>query len=209
MYELLLDELLAQGFRREYPKGHILIGAGEVPRAIFYVETGAVIITYDDITADNIPITGILGPGQFGGVESYFTRSAARTETVTAERSRIIEIPYGGLKRLLCQPAAEKEALLRFLGKHLATLYDTQSERLAYCGSHRVESRTMYWLSQLASAIGKPHALGTAIPLSRKDLARFIGCVPHVAYRVLLRLERRGALHRFGSMVVVPKSAPD
>lgn len=85
--------------KKIYIGGEFICHAGDVPDAVFVIESGTVDIALKD---KEIPI-GSVGAGQALGHLAFFDRRARVASAVTREPTHVVRLPFARLDELLAQ----------------------------------------------------------------------------------------------------------
>ncbi len=104
--------------KKVYIGGETVCQAGDVPDAVFVVESGTIDIVLKD---QDIPI-GSVGAGQGLGHLAFFDRRARVASAVAREATHLIRLPFAGLDALL----AQRPALALAFYRHACGLFARQ-----------------------------------------------------------------------------------
>nr|WP_297460407.1 helix-turn-helix domain-containing protein [uncultured Halomonas sp.] len=185
--------------RRPLPRGAYLFQAGSRFRSIFAIRTGAV------KTATLLPngsehISGFHLPGEILGLDAIDGQRHP-SASVTLEKSSICEIPFIELEHLGQHTPALQRRLLRIMSRELTAEHGT-----AHLLSRRsAEQRLAAALLDLSKRFAHRglHAERLRLPMSRLDLANYLGLAPETMSRTVRRLEQRGLLRIVGKEVAL------
>lgn len=196
--DVFLD-VFDQAPRRELAPGEVLIYAGETAADVFNVIDGMLVISRFGRDGRR-QVLGFLFPDNFVGLtatDKYFFTVEAITPTVVASRSREFLN-----QRLASDPVAEQTfvaMVFRVLENLLDLAYSlgqrTARERLAVFVLYL---RHRYRLSA-GVADDDGELLNLELPMSRTDIADFLGLKKETVSRSFSQLESAGLIERVGS----------
>ena len=196
--DVFLD-VFDQAPRRELDPGEVLIHAGETAADVFNVIDGMLMVSRIGMDGRR-QVLGFLFPDNFVGLtatECYFFTVEAVTQTVVANRSREVLD-----QRLAGDPVAER-AFVAMVFRVMENLVDltyslgqrTARERLAVFVLYL---RHRYRLSA-AVPDDNTRLLEIELPMSRTDIADFLGLKKETVSRSFGQLEAAGLIRRNGS----------
>jgi len=173
-------------------KHQSLFRAGQPVRAIYVVERGCLRLQINGGDGEREIVT-FLFPGEmsFAGLNRHWASAYAVTEASIAAYSldafwtRMSADPEAAMTVLLAA-----DHMLEHLGRHLQMV------------THGKALRRLRWFLewlQTRDIPGGSDAEETFIPMSRSDIADFLGLAPETVSRLFLRLESRGELRRTGA----------
>lgn len=184
-----LATLSGIGRRRVLPAGQVVSWAGDASTSCANVVTGALKVTA--ATADGREqIVGLLFPGDFVG--RPFADETALTVTTLTETD-LCTYPRTGFERVLDDHPRMERMLL---SRTMASLDEARGRMLAL-GRRNAQERVAGFLSELAERTGVPMADGTIrvlIPISRGEMADFLGLTIETVSRQLTRLKGSGVI---------------
>lgn len=194
-----LDQL--RHWQVKAPKGHMIYGEGDLPKAFYRVETGCVrlLVTYDDGHRQILAfcLAGDIFGMEFGGVREATAEAAAASE--------LTRFPITGLAGGLA--AEGMVGLVTAASEMIGVL----SMHLKGIGHGSAEERLIWFLDWLADRQGVSRQGGVVKPpMSRRDIADFLGLAPETLSRTFARLEARrlfGVADRRG-VILRPRLAP-
>lgn len=186
------DELSAMsemGRRRVVPAGQVISWAGDVSTTCANVVSGALKVTVS--TSDGREqIVGLLFPGDFVG--QLFADESSLTVTALTETD-LCSFPRASFERLLdAHPRMERLLLQRTL----ASLNEAR-ERMLSLGRKSAQERVADFVLELARHTGTPGGdagLHVTIPISRGEMADYLGLTIETVSRQLTRLKTAGIL---------------
>ncbi len=184
----LLDQMLVR--RRPVPKGGLLFCEGDPFHAVYAVKSGA-FKTCTAIDGHQVQVIGFHLPGELVGLEAI--RDGRHAFSARAlEPSRVCELSFEHLDRMDDRIATFQEELVRGLSGQLAQV--RWSVSLARRAS--TEARLAAFLLDLSSRYAE-HGLPARefrIPMSRYEIASFLGLAVETVCRLFQRFQSRGLL---------------
>lgn len=186
-HELLV--LSALGRRRTVPPGQVITWAGDVVTSFANVVSGALKVTAS--TPDGREqIVGLLLAGDFVG--QLFADEASLTVTALTE-TNLCSFPRAGFERELDAHSRMERMLLE---RTMASL-DEARERMLSLGRRNAQERVAGFVVQLAQHTGTARTGGgidVSIPMSRGEMADFLGLTIETVSRQLTRLKAAGLI---------------
>jgi CRP/FNR family transcriptional regulator len=184
-----LSALSAIGRRRVLPVGQVVTWAGDTSTSCANIVRGALKVTAS--TADGREqIVGLLFPGDFVG--QPFAEEASLTVTTLTETDLCV-YPRTGFERVLDEhPRMERMLLARTM----ASLNEAHGRMLAL-GRKNAQERVAGFLLELAEHTGSrgpDGMLHVQIPISRGEMADFLGLTIETVSRQLTRLRAAGVI---------------
>lgn len=180
---------------RRVASGEALYREGEPVAQLFVVHEGVASITHR--RADGRErLVRTVGSGQVIG-ENAFLTGARPDHTATALEPLVACVfDHREIARLTAQHPEIAVAMLQALSTRLADA----ERRLAVLGSSDVATRIADYLLSLPPT---PQSAGFAVelPMSKRNVASYLGTTPESFSRALARLEKRGAIAVDGSRV--------
>ncbi|MDW8480005.1 MAG: helix-turn-helix domain-containing protein [Xanthomonadales bacterium] len=183
-----LDRLVAQ--RRPLARGATLFRAGDPLRALYVLREGA-LKTYSYGEEGELRILGFHLPGELFGLDAL-AEDRHRCDAEALIPSRVCEIPVAELERVAREIAGVQQQLMRILGRGAVR----DQEHLEMMGRRHAVARIASFLLSLSRRYG---ALGFApdrilLPMSRSDIANYLGLVIETVSRAFARLQGEGVI---------------
>lgn len=199
-----LAALSAIGRRRVLAAGQVLTWAGDANLLCANIVAGILKVTASTARGRE-QIVGLLFAGDFVG--QLFSEDTTMTVTALVE-SDLCLYPRERFERALGEAPALERALLR---RTMAALNDAR-ERMLTLGQRGAQERVAGFLLDLADRAAPGRAGGAItidVPVSRRDMADFLGLTIETVSRQLSRLKILGAvaLPRGGRTVLVRERA--
>lgn len=173
-----------------YKRGEILFHAGDESDSLYIVNSGQVkIYRLSDLGREQL--VRLLYPGDFTGELALFKATVLENFAETVEDSQICIIKRDDLQRLLVKYPTISLKVLNEFANRLAT----SEKQTASFVSEKVETRiALYLMEQLENIGGNVIEL----PMSKKDLASFLGTTPETLSRRLTEFETNGMIEQNG-----------
>ncbi|UCG72774.1 MAG: Crp/Fnr family transcriptional regulator [Chromatiales bacterium] len=185
--------------RRELAPGDVLIHAGEPATDVFNVIDGMVMISRFGRDGRR-QVLGFLFPDDFVGLtatETYFFTVEAVTPTVIASRGREFLD-----QRLAGDPVAE-QAFIAMVFRVMENLVDLAYSLGQRTARERLAVFVLYLRHRYRLSTGTPdddrQLLTLELPMSRTDIADFVGLKKETVSRSFGQLESAGLIERAGS----------
>jgi len=175
-------ELNVIGIARGLVRDQLLFAAGDSADLVYKMVSG-VVRTYRLLADGRRQITGFHLPGDIFGVELRPARS--ETAEAVAEATVIVA-------RRASLTAEPGEALWR----HTMVALRRSEEHVLTLGRRSATERVASFLLDLAERLGGRDEI--ALPMSRQDIADYLGLTIETVSRTLTRLQTRGFVHAEG-----------
>jgi len=173
-----------------FKQGEMLFHAGEASESLFIVNKGQVKI-YRLSEAGKEHIVRVLNPGDFTGELALFRETIQENYAESLVDSLICTIRRSDLQTLLVKyPTISLKVLTEFANR--LALSEKQS---ASFSSEKVETRIAMFLAE--QAVGKANEV-IELPMSKKDLASYLGTTPETLSRRLAAFESAGIIQQQG-----------
>lgn len=196
-----LGRLNAAKVPHGYAAGDALYHEGHAFTGLFCIEQGTVLLRRGEGT-EAPAVVGLAEPGQTLGHRAYFAggRHEATARAATACRACFVD------KSVLDALLANEPALARRFLARLSADCERAEASLVRATSTSVEARLARLLLELRDHHGRVDDDGNLVlelPLSRRELASFVGARPESISRAIATLAARGAATFAGRRVVV------
>ncbi len=192
---------------RTVPARHLLFSRGEPANRLYYLVDGrATVLLEDESDPRHEIILAYLQTGDFIGEIGLFYDTGERNTLVRARTPcRVAHIRYDRLRELFATHLKpDQAAILQMVGMQLSRRLLGTSRRLGQLAFMDVAGRVARALLDLCEAPeASPCAEGTALQLTRQELARLVGCSREMAGRVLRNLADQGMVSMNGRTIVV------
>lgn len=175
-----------------YKKGEMLYLEGDTSDSIYIVNKGKVRI-YRLSESGKEQLVRILNPGDFTGELALFRESIHEAYAEAMIKTDICMISRNDLQELLLKyPTISLKILSEFSNR-----LDTSEKQTTRFATEKVETRLALFLSECMEAGNR--SLEIELPMSRKDLASYLGTTPETISRKLAYLEEEGYIKQRAS----------
>jgi CRP/FNR family transcriptional regulator, anaerobic regulatory protein len=183
--------------RRPLARGDRLFEVGSPLSALYVAREGAFKTT--TISEDgNAQIIGFHLPGELIGLDAL-AAERHRCEAEALEDANVCEVPYSQLQQVAAQVPGLQRQLMRVIGRGT----EQDHSHLAMMGrKHAVERVALFLhsLSERYRLLNRPHE-AFALPMSREDIANFLGLVIETVSRSFSKLAEDGVITVRGKQV--------
>ncbi len=186
-----MDEVMALIHSRSYKKGEDIYQTGNASDALYIVRRGRVKI-YRISESGKEQILRILNPGDFTGELALFNESVHDAFASALVDTDICMIKRNDLQNLLLKYPNISMKILSELSHRLA-----QSETQTTRATERVELRIALFLVESIDHNSKSDVI--TLPMSKKDLASYLGTTPETISRKLLEFEDAGLIKQLSN----------
>ncbi len=180
-----------------------MLREGEVPEGLYCIRSGLLKRSIGD-PQGNRKILDILGPGDLLGVESISGNGSRAAEAATLEASELCFFHRRDLPELVKGTPGFAMALAAYAAERLA-----RAEReLADLCLKNARQRLANALLALGRRFGKrtPRGILLDLPISRSELANFVGIALATASRLFHELKEAGVIRTRGRRIFILRS---
>ena len=183
-----LDQTIKRG--RALPTGKHLYREGEDFNSLYAVRSGA-IKTYQISAGGDQVITGFHLPGEVVGLEGLGPGQYAGS-AIALELSSICEIPFDQIEQLGNQLPAFRHHLFSLLSREIVD----DHQHINLLSNYSAEERLASLLLSLSARLARRGLSATdfSLPMSRTDIASYLGLTIETVSRVLKRFKESGYL---------------
>ena len=175
------DEILNLINSVKYKKGEMVYRAGEKSSSLFIINSGK-IKKYRLSESGKEQLIQILRPGDFTGGLSLFSESIYEAYAEAMEDTWVCAVKSSDLQELLLKyPSISLKILNEFSSR-----LEQSEKQTTSISTERVETRIALYLADYAE---DNNTRNFKLPMSRKELASFLGTTPESVSRKLLELE--------------------
>lgn len=189
-----MDEIMALIHSKSYKKGEDIYQSGQTSDALYIVRSGRVKIVRISESGKE-QLLRILNPGDFTGELALFNESVHDTFATTLSDTDICMIRREDLQELLSKYPKISMKILSELSHRLA-----QSETQTTRATERVEMRIALFLVESMDNKSKSDVI--TLPMSKKDLASYLGTSPETVSRKLLEFEEAGLIKQLSNKTI-------
>lgn len=183
-----LDEIVRN--RRPLARGDHLYRAGQSLGSLFVAREGAFKTVATDVDGDE-QVVGFHLPGELMGLDAMGSgRHACDAEALT--QATVCEIPLGKLEDVCRQLPGLQHQLLRIIGQGI-NRDQSHLEMLGRKQAHERVALFLHGLSERYRLLGLPGDMFT-LPMSREDIASYLGLVIETVSRTLTKLQDDGII---------------
>jgi CRP/FNR family transcriptional regulator, anaerobic regulatory protein len=176
--------------RGPFKRGEYVYRVGDRFRSIYAVQIGAV-KTYGITTDGAEQVTGFHLSGELVGMDAI-GNGVHPCNAVALENTWVCELPYGQLEAVAQREPDLQKELMHVMSREMRS----DANLLMLLGKVSAEVRLIRFLNSLHQRICK--RLGNAdeisLPMSREDMASYLGLTPETVSRVLARLRGDGLI---------------
>ena len=178
-------------------KGGGLFRAGDAFRALFLIQSGSVKTSMLSHGGD-LQILRFSFPGELLGIDAIATAHHP-SDAVALETTHLCEIAFAQLEALARTHPGIQHRLLHLLSDEIAR----DEKLMAMLGHQKAEVRLADCLLDLHQRCLRPGQTGAPfrLPMSRQDIADFLGLSLETVSRLLSRFQKTGLLHVQGRQV--------
>lgn len=176
---------------RSVPRNEQLYGAGEMNPSLRIIHTGSVKV-YRITESGHEQVIRVLGPGDFLGEKALISPSTSDHFAVTLAESEICSLDHQDIRDYLLRYPSVAFTMLETLSARLGSTEDQVS---AMAGEDAA-SRIAAYLVGLAD---EHQRSSIELPITKKDVASYLGLSPETLSRRLAGFEDNGWIHQHGN----------
>lgn len=180
-----MDEIMAVTHSVLYKKGENIYCAGDRSDSLYIVSEGRVRI-YRLSESGKEQLLRILHPGDFTGELALFSETMHEAYADAMEETSVCTVKRSDLKDILLKYPSISLKVLSEFSRRLEQS-EKQTTRFA---TEKVETRIALFLAECIDA--KSQSNEFMLPMSKKDLASYLGTTPETISRKLYELEDAG-----------------
>lgn len=178
---------------RNYSKGEMIYRAEDIGEKLFVIHKGKVKITRLSDTGKE-QLIRVLGPGDFMGELSLFTRTVLTDNAEALESTTVCVIDGKEIKALMSKYPTIALKVLEELSHRL----EKAETLIEYLGAYDVEKRIGQTLINLADDRGI-----VELDISKKDLAAYMGMSQETLSRKLSYFQEKGLIKQIGHRKII------
>lgn len=199
--ESALKEMIPQGIVRTYPKGSIIIHAGDISDSLYVILTGRVKVFISDDEGKEF-ILGTISPGDYFG-EVALDGKPRTASVMTLEQCRLFVIPKTEVKELIRhQPDFAHDLIGRLISKirNLADSVHNLALMSVYC-------RLLKFIDE--QAVQREDGRLATERLTQQEIAARIGASREMVSRIITDLTNCGYITVENKQIIVHKELPE
>lgn len=176
--------------KRLLDRGKTLFLQGDRFRALYVVRSGS-LKTFVENHAGDVQVLGFHLPGEIVGMDALASdRHLCGSEAL--ERTSVCELPYAQLQRV----AGEIPKLLQQLVRVISREVGADQGHLVMMGRRQAQERLAIFLRNFTERYERlsRDPLKLSLPMSRHDLANYLGLAMETVSRLFGRLEAEGVI---------------
>lgn len=185
--EKQLDEIVEITQTVTFKKREVLYQAGDASDSLYIVNKGKV-KNYRLTESGKEQLLRILTPGEASGEYALFTESIHESYAEAITDTSVCMIDRLDLQNLLLKYPSISLSFLEVFSKRLE---DSERQTTLFA-TEKVETRVALFLAQ---CLDEPSNI-VSLPMSKKDLASYLGTTPETISRRLTQLENKGHIKR-------------
>ncbi|HHU49999.1 MAG: Crp/Fnr family transcriptional regulator [Caldicoprobacterales bacterium] len=184
-----LEEIMRAIKTAHFDKGEIIYRAGQQSNSLYIVSKGKIRI-YRLSESGKEQLLRILKPGDFTGELALFRQSVHESYAEAMADTDVCMINRDDLQKFLLKyPTIALQVLAEFSNR-----LDESEKQAARFATERVETRIALYLAECVEDQGG--SLSISLPMSRKDMASYLGTTPETISRKLADLEAQGYIRQ-------------
>lgn len=192
-----LDEIMQVVQSINLQKGDHMYYAGDESKALYIVHQGQVKI-YRLSETGKEQVVRLLNPGDFTGELALFQQTVHEAYAEAMTKTQICMIQREDLQRLLLKyPTISLKVLTEF-----ATRLDHSEKQTTSVATESVETRIALFIAELFDQ-NEPGNTTVRLPMSKRDLASFLGTTPETLSRRLTEFQRAGLIEQEGQRKII------
>lgn len=185
--EKQMNEIMMTTNSVAYKRGEIIYQAGDKSDSLYIVHSGKIRI-YRLSESGKEQLVRILNPGDFTGELALFNEALHESFAEAMEETQVCMIKRSDLQEFLLKyPSISLKILAEFSNRLEQS--EKQTTRFA---TEKVDTRIALFLAECLPNGGQPQEI--KLPMSRKDLASYLGTTPETISRRLADLEAAGLI---------------
>ncbi len=186
-----ISEVASRVRPRIVPRNEQLYGAGEINPYLRIIHTGTVKV-YRISESGHEQVIRVLGAGDFLGEKAMISPSASDHFAVTLTESEICSLDHQDIRDYLLRYPSVAFTML----ETLSTRLEGTEDQVSAMAGEDAGSRIAAYLVGLADEVQRS---SITLPITKKDVASFLGLTPETLSRRLARFEDNGWIHLHGN----------
>lgn len=188
-----MDEILETVQNVPYKKGEIIYHAGDQSDSLYIVNSGKIRI-YRLSESGKEQLVRILNPGDFTGELALFKEATHESYAEAMVDTQVCLIRRQDLQSFLLKfPSISLKILAEFSDR-----LDESEKQTTRFSTEKVDTRLALFLAECL----EKNAKELKLPMSKKDLASYLGTTPETISRKLAELEEQGLIKQKPQKVI-------
>lgn len=180
-----MDDIAKQTQSRTFQKGEYLYQPGETSDSLYIIHTGLVRI-FHLTESGKEQLVRFLFPGDFTGEMAIFNSSIHESFAEAAKETTVCILTRSNMQDILSKyPAIPLKIMEEFSNR-----LEKSEKQTTLVATEKVETRLAIFLAELI----EKESNEITLPMSKKDLASYLGTTPETVSRKLGSLEDRGLI---------------
>lgn len=180
-----MEEVMGVTKSASYKKGEIIYREGDTSDSLYIVSRGKIRI-YRLSESGKEQLVRILNPGDFTGELALFREAIHESYAEAMSETSVCMISRMDLQNFLLKyPTISLKILLEFSNR-----LETSEKQTTRFTTVKVETRLALFLAECIKS--KKDSMEFVLPMSKKDLASYLGTTPETISRKLAKLEDNG-----------------
>ncbi len=190
-----MDEIMNAAISMTYKKGEMIYQAGERSDSLFIVNKGRIRI-YRLSESGKEQLVRILNPGDFTGELALFNEGVHESYAEAMLETQVCVIKRSDLQKLLLKyPTISLKILSEFSNR-----LDQSEKQTTSFATEKVETRIAMFLAECADSGETNNEI--VLPMSKKDLASYLGTTPETVSRKFADLEQEGLIKQKSHKII-------
>jgi CRP/FNR family transcriptional regulator len=188
--EKQLNEIMKIAQTITLRKGDVLYQAGEASQSLYIINKGR-LKNYRLTESGKEQLVRILMPGEFSGEYALFTESIHESYAEAMSETSICMIERSDLQEILMKYPSISFNFLEVFSNRI----ESSEKQTTLFATEKVGTRVALFLAQ--SMDGSSNIV--SLPMTKRDLASYLGTTPETISRMLTKLEEKGYIKRKGN----------
>lgn len=172
-----------------YKKGEIIYRSGDQSDSLYIVRSGKIRI-YRLSESGKEQLVRFLSPGDFTGEHALFSESVHESYAEAVENTEVCLITRTDLQKFLMKfPSISLKILAEFSGR-----LEKSEKQTTRVSTEKVETRLALFIAECIDK--EESSMEFVLPMSKRDLASFLGTTPETISRKLTDFEEAGYIRQ-------------